>query len=166
MAWNIPSVTLCQLSQLCPLPTICSTQPTHFWGWGVEQVLTICTQLNNSQITGVFSTLFQLQMQNTAPYRLPRKKVSSAQPDSIQSQPLIPCRFHHAQVPHNLIQLHVLWTFMPSVKDITQDRRSIILVHWAPRLAWSGSPLYSHSFLRGSFLFGSDSSCCIAYYTM
>lgn len=64
MVWNNPSVSLSQLSSLCPLPTYC-TPPNSWWGlgckaeWGKrEDVDALRVLLNNSQNTGMSSKLF------------------------------------------------------------------------------------------------------------
>lgn len=103
---NIPLASLVRLSQLCPLPS--SWPPQHGkkrqpWGFA-----------SNSQNTGVLSTPFQPQIQNTAPDWLLGRQLNPSQPDS----------GHGAPIPENfpktwtLVQ-SVLWTRLRSL--ITSD---------------------------------------------
>jgi len=64
VVWNVPFISRGQLSQLCPLPTSCAPQPTHWQGsmrsrkgLGAVQAL-----FSNDSNTGVLSTLFSSEI--------------------------------------------------------------------------------------------------------
>ena len=92
MVWNILSASLGQFSWLCPLPT--SSLPRDYWsfvGRGKKEdwrdrLDSVKVLLSSDQNTGVFSTLFYLEIQRTALWGLLWGKLISSQSDPVLTQ--------------------------------------------------------------------------------
>lgn len=74
-------VSLGQLSRLCPLTTPCPTLPTSCHT-GKKRILDAMQVLLSKSRNTVLSTLLQLQIQNTPPYR-PRKELAPSLTDPL-----------------------------------------------------------------------------------
>lgn len=86
-SWNIPLVSGCQLCWLCTFPVSCALPAYSLWGVqsGKEKALVLCTDCS-ATAKMLLSTLFQQQIQNTAPYGLLWRKLTPSQPELVNYQ--------------------------------------------------------------------------------